>query len=218
MYVGRIVSVALTEDGRWCAAYRVSSRSFPNRRALVRGDTVSIVPKPGHESDVEKNPYIAYNCVRIACGGSVAVASNGSHTDPIAEKLDSGMGVRDAIALSLLTLDFERDAYDTPRICAVADTRAVPRGAGWLGVVRRDGLHVRQAPLTDGRFRYVATYEENDPIDGQAGAFPVRTASEACDFMLCGGIFAQRTHPVTAVAVVANDRGFTVAVQDAARD
>ncbi|NLF56423.1 MAG: IMP cyclohydrolase, partial [Candidatus Hydrogenedens sp.] len=111
MYVGRIVSVARTEDGRLCATYRVSSRSFPNRTAVIGGDKVSIVPKQGHEMDVYKNPYIAYNCVRIVCNGDVAVVTNGSQTDTIAEKIDQGMPARDAIALASLALDYEKDSY-----------------------------------------------------------------------------------------------------------
>ncbi|NLT61287.1 MAG: IMP cyclohydrolase, partial [Candidatus Hydrogenedentes bacterium] len=50
MYVGRIVSIAMTKDSRLCGVYRVSSRSFPNRTAVLRENRVSIVPKPGHEA------------------------------------------------------------------------------------------------------------------------------------------------------------------------
>ena len=73
MYIGRIVCVARTQDDRLCASYRVSSRSFPNRTAVIGENKVSIVPTAGHEADVHKNPYIAYNCVRIVCDGAVAV-------------------------------------------------------------------------------------------------------------------------------------------------
>ena len=34
MYVGRIVSVGKTKDGKLCAMYRVSSNSFPNTHYL----------------------------------------------------------------------------------------------------------------------------------------------------------------------------------------
>lgn len=215
MYIGRIVSIGRTRNRRWCAFYRVSSRSFPNRRAVVGADRVSIVPKPGHESDVEKNPYIAYNCLRLACAGAVAVVANGSQTDPIAEKLDMGMPVRDAVALTLMTLDFEKDSYDTPRICAVADMRG--DGAGWLGVVRKDGLEVRCMPPAVGRFFYVATYEENTISGDQSGEFDVQNASAACEFILGQGIFAQREHPITAVAALATGEGYELAVRDIAR-
>ncbi len=217
MYIGRIVSVAMTKDGRLCASYRVSSRSFPNRTAVVTEDKVSIVPKPGHETDVHKNPYIAYNCVRIMCDGQVAVVTNGSQTDPVAEKIAMGMPPRDALVLSLLSLDYEKDDYNTPRICAVADRRGDKRGdgAGWLGVVRDNGLSVRKMPLNAGKFFYVATYEENDVRDEQGGDYPAGNAEDACGFILSGGVFADRTNPVTAVAAVATADGFELTTQDA---
>lgn len=215
LYVGRIVCVARASDGRVCAAYRVSSRSFPNRTAVQTEHSVSIVPKAGHEKDVQKNPYIAYNCVRIVAGGKVAVVTNGSQTDPIAEKIDAGMSARDALVLSLLALDYEKDAYNTPRICAVADNRGT--GALWLGIVRKDGVNVCEVTLAKGRFQYIATYEENDIDASQAGSFSAGNAMETCDFLLHGGVFAQRLNPVTAVAGIATDTGFELATKDAPR-
>lgn len=211
MYIGRIVSVAMTADGRVAALYRVSSRSFPNRRAVVGESKVSIVPKPGYESDVHKNPYIAYNCVRLVAGGQVAVVTNGSQTDPIAEKIDSGMSVRDALVLSSMALDYEKDSYNTPRVSAVADQRD---GTGWLAIVRKDGIEVRQMPLTAGQYFYVATYEENHVCEAQGGAFDAATVEAGCDFMIGGGVFAERTNPVTAVAAMSNGAGFDLAVKD----
>ena len=212
LYIGRIVSVAMTPTGRVVAGYRVSSRSFPNRRAVARETAVSIIPKPGHESDVEKNPYIAYNCARVVRAGDVAVLTNGSQTDPIAEKIDEGMPIRDALALSLLALDYEHDSYNTPRICAVVGRK---NSTGWLATVREDGLNVCRMPLSPRTFFYVATYEENDLSDARCGAFDPETPQDACTFLLGGGIFAQRTNAVTAVAAVATDAGFALAHQDA---
>lgn len=212
MYIGRIVAVARNRKGGLAALYRVSSRSFPNRTAVVTPDKVSIVPKAGHETDVQKNPYIAYNCVRLMCGGQVAVVTNGSQTDPVAEKIGMGVPVRDALASALLTLDYEKDQYDTPRIAAVADRRD---DTAWLGIVRRDGLEVRQMPLEAGRFFYVATYEENRVRDAQSGSFAGGNAAAACRFILGEDVFAQRTNPVTAVAAVARDAGFELAALDA---
>ncbi len=65
MYLGRIVAAGMTAKGNPVAAYRVSSRSFPNRTANLVGETISIIPRKGFESDLSKNPYIAYNCVRL---------------------------------------------------------------------------------------------------------------------------------------------------------
>ena len=102
MYVGRIVAVGRSKAGNLAAMYRVSSRSFPNRETRMIGDKVAVMPKSGYEDDLSKSPYIAYNCIRLA--GDCAVVSNGSHTDPIAKKIQTGCSIRDAIALSLLAL------------------------------------------------------------------------------------------------------------------
>jgi IMP cyclohydrolase len=214
MYIGRIVSVGQTREGQFCAMYRVSSRSFPNRTAVVGEDKVSIVPKPGFELDVHKNPYIAYNCVRLVCEGDVAVVTNGSQTDPIAEKMDMGMPARDALALTHLALDYEKDSYNTPRISAVIDS---VDESGWLAIVRHDGLEVRRMPLAPGRFFYVATYEENSLVEAQGGEFDADSAEEACDFILGKGVFAHRTNAVTAVAAFASEDGFTLCAKDVAQ-
>jgi len=211
MYIGRIVSVAQTDDGRLCAMYRVSSRSFPNRQAIVNKDKVTIVPKPGYEGDMLKNPYISYNCLKTVLDGEVAVLSNGSHTDPIAEKILNGTPTRDAIAMVLMALDFEKDEYATPRIVAVVDRAD---GSGWLGVVRSDGIEIRRMDLKPGRFFYVATYIENYISTCHSGVFPAKTVDEACDFILKGGLFADRTHPVTSVCAMASEDGFEIAIKN----
>jgi len=211
MYIGRIVCVARTAEGRLCAAYRVSSRSFPNRTAYVIEDKVSIVPKPGFEGDILKNPYIAYNCTRLVASGSVAVVTNGSHTDPIAEKIGLGSSVRDALASVSLAMDFEKDQFDTPRVSAVADRRD---DTAWLAVVRRDGIEVRSVKLSPGEYAYIATYEENKLTPPLSG-FSANDAEQACDFMLKGGVFAERTHGVTAVAAMAAGEGFKLYEKDA---
>jgi len=73
LYIGRIVLVGRTAEGAPAAAYRVSSRSFPNRTARYTERGISIVPREGHEGDVFKNPYIAYHCIRTVCDDNVAI-------------------------------------------------------------------------------------------------------------------------------------------------
>ena len=57
MYLGRIISAGKTEDGKPYVAYRVSSRSFPNRQVKVLEDEAAIIPKEGFETDIFKNSY-----------------------------------------------------------------------------------------------------------------------------------------------------------------
>jgi IMP cyclohydrolase len=209
MYVGRIVAVGRTPEGKAAALYRVSSRSFPNRHAVDTGKSIAIVPTPGHESDIQRNPYIAYNCQRVAQG--YCVVSNGSHTDPVAEKLDAGMNPRDALATVMLAMDYEHDSLDTPRITGIVS----PDGArGWLAIVRKDALIVREFALNPGECYFVSTYETNEPGAAQReGNFTAGNAEACCDFILGGGIFADFERPVSAVCAVAEDGAWKVATK-----
>ena len=208
MYVGRFAAVARTPGGANAVLYRVSSRSFPNRHAVEISGRLAIVPRPGHEGDLQRNPYVAYNCLRIA--GAWAIASNGSHTDPIAEKIAQGLPVRDAFALALAALDYEKDDYATPRIAA-----AVPRegDTGVHGIVRRDALVIRDVPLEAGRAQYVATYEADDVSEAQRVGFDASTAEAAAQFAIDGGDFKKFTQPVTSAAALAQATGFELATR-----
>ena len=154
MYVGRFVVV-----GPEVGAYRVSSRSFPNRQALDRDGTITVGPT--EEAEETDNPYVSYNCLEITDRG--AVIGNGSHVDPIAEKLDMGYPAKDALAEPLLALDFEKDDYDTPRIAGVVgltdDSSATAEPSGYIATVRRDALLVEEVDEPT----LVATYEKDSP-------------------------------------------------------
>ena len=76
---------------------------------------------------------------------------------------------------------------------------------------------LRRMPLEAGQYFYVATYEENVVSSELTGAFTAGSAAEACGFMLGGGVFAERTNPVTAVAAMASGEGFELATLDAAQ-
>jgi IMP cyclohydrolase len=146
MYIGRFLVVAPE-----LAAYRVSSRSFPNRKSVERDGAVTVLPTA--EAEPTDNPYVSYNCIQEV-DPTTAVIGNGSHVDPIAEKLGLGYPARDALAASLLALDFEKDDYDTPRIAAVVGTESA-----FIGTVRRDALLVHEVDKPT----LVATYEKDSP-------------------------------------------------------
>ena len=209
MYLGRIVAIGMTPQGKAAAMYRVSSRSFPNREAVLVNNQISILPRAGFESDLRKNPYISYNCVRLA--GEWAVATNGSQTDPIVEKLAMGYPARDAISLGLLAMDYEKDSLDTPRIVAAVSNK---RPVGYLGIIRKDALLVREFTLVPGEIRYLSTYEKNRPCDDQvATGFAAPCVNCAAQYVVDGGIFAEFTNPVTSAAALASEDGFDLAVK-----
>ncbi len=198
MYIGRFVVVA-----PGIGAYRVSSRSFPNRQVVDRDGTLTVSPTP--DAPPTENPYISYNCVRAVetpSGKRLAAVGNGSHVDPIAEKLEIGYPERDALAEPLLALDYEKDDYDTPRIAAV-----IGPDAATIGTVRRDALLVE----TVSEPTIVATYEIDSP---DAHSLEATTASEAATEVLT----ASFEHPVCAAGVTVDDGGVDVALDNGAAD
>lgn len=194
MYLGRILAVGCSEAGNF-AAYRVSSRSFPNRMVKIFDDRASIVPKEGHEGDVFKNPYIAYNCIRIV--DDIAVVSNGAHTDIIAEKIASGMNIRDSIALTLLTMDYEKDDFNTPRIAGAT----IMGGDSYIGIVTDSDLIVEKVRADEAC--YISTYEHVKPNYVE---FICSDAEDAAQFIYDGGKFKEFTNPVDSVAAFADKR------------
>jgi len=196
MYVGRFVVV-----GPAVAAYRVSSRSFPNRKVVDRDGTLTVVPTAdAAETD---NPYVSYNCIRTTENG--AVVGNGSHVDPIAEKLALGYPARDALAESLLALDYEKDDYDTPRIAGVlAGQRAgTDTTESYIATVRRDALVVE--PVAEPTL--VATYETDSPEPHALDATDAASAArEVYDLDL--------EHRVCAAGVAVDGDGFETAIHN----
>jgi len=195
MYVGRIVIIGRTKGRSW-VGYRVSSRSFPNRRAQIRGETVLVSPRD--PKDLEKNPYIAYNCIRLA--GKAAVVANGTQADMIAEKISDGTRPLDAIALSLTAYGYERDELDTPRIAGV-----VMGDRGWLGIAKKGEIRTKEFDLSEDSAFLVATYEKTEfeavNVAGD-GAGDVAKAAFDLDLEL----------PVCSAAAFEDDDGFEFAV------
>ncbi|GAB7094421.1 IMP cyclohydrolase [Halolamina litorea] len=193
MYVGRFLVAA-----PGLAAYRVSSRSFPNRKVIERDGSLTVVPTD--DAEPTDNPYVSYNCLRTVerDGEELAVIGNGSHVDPIAEKAGMGYPARDALAASLLALDYEKDDYDTPRIAAVVGAETA-----FIGTVRRDALLVHEVTEPT----VVATYETDSP---QAFDLDAETA-EAAAAELYDHAFE---HAVCAAGVAVDGDGIETAIHN----
>lgn len=210
MYVGRIIAVGKNQSGRFAAMYRVSSRSFPNRRTREKGDIVAVVPKEGSEKDIYKNPYIAYNCLRLM--NEYAIIGNGSHVDPITEKLETGMNIRDAIVSILYAMDYEHDHLNTPRITAVVDKK---ERLCFFGIVRPDALLVQSIDPEEGKAYYMATYEHNYPCDQfHDDDFDVSSSEGGCDYIMYKGVFSTLERPISAACAFETDTTFSVACKD----
>jgi len=196
MYLGRIVSVGMTSEKKPFIAYRVSSRSFPNRMAKSFEGKASIIPKEGYEKDIFENAYIAYNCVKIV--GDVAIVSNGSHTDVIADKISVGMNIKDAMALSLLAMDYEKDDYNTPRIAAaITSTTDEDSYEAYIGIVTDGKVLVEKVDYEKAAF--ISTYECQSP---EKVEFTATDSASAAKLILNEGEFEKFTNPVTSVGSV----------------
>ena len=207
MYVGRFIVVAPS-----LAGYRVSSRSFPDRQVIERDGTLTVAPTP--DAEETDNPYVSYNCARFVSPGEpecepteadCAVIGNGSQVDPIAEKLASGYPARDALATALLALDYEKDAYDTPRIAGVLDS-AEGEPVATIGIVRRDALLIEEVDEPT----LVATYERDTP---EAFSLDAASAEGVADELYDHHF----EHAVCAAAVERTGAGFEVAIENGGR-
>ncbi len=194
MYLGRILAVGSNETGNF-VAYRVSSRSFPNRMTRTFTNRVAVIPKEGYEKDVFESPYIAYNCIRLV--DDIAVVSNGSHTDVIAEKIASGMNIRDSITLSLMTMDYEKDDFNTPRIAGATTLD----GESYIGIVTHEKVLVEKVPA--GEASYISTYEHIKPYKVE---FTSSNVDETAQFIMDGGKFSEFTNPVTSAAAFGQNK------------
>lgn len=171
MYIGRFVVIGRTQGGAWYLGYRVSSRSFPNRMIRIGVDRAAVLPT--EDAARSDNPYISYNCFRTC--EDVGVVGNGSQVDPIIDKIALGYPLRDAIATGLVALDYERDAFNTPRIAAALRPSV---GMAYLGFIGAGTVYSRRIALAPGQAWLAATYECTDPTEiSLAGETP----QELCD-------------------------------------
>jgi len=206
MYIGRFVVLGKTSADEWYLGYRVSSRSFPNRYISVAADRAMVLPTP--DAARSDNPYISYNCLRTH--EQSVVVGNGSQVDPIIDKVKIGYGLRDAISLSLLALDYEHDAYNTPRVVAALGGRQADgqHAEGFLGLVAEDKLQVRRLSVAAGQAFLIATYELTDPtpiaLQGSNAEELVQSIFE-CEYEL----------PVTALVALPTDQGLRIAARSA---
>ena len=201
MYIGRFVVFGQTPAGEPYVGYRVSSRSFPNRRIVTGEDRAMVLPTAS--APPSDNPYISYNCARIL--GDTIVVGNGSQVDPIIDKVSIGYGLRDAIALSLLALDYEHDAYHTPRVVAALDGA----GAGYLGIITEDKLLVSAVTVAPGAALLLATYECTSPT-------PLLLAGATADELVDSLMACEYELPVAGLVAMPVDDEFVLAARSLA--
>lgn len=187
MYIGRTVIAGYTDKKKVFLGYILASRSFPERRAEIDGDSIKI--ESLKKTANYNNPYIAYTCIKMV-GSGKAVASNGVHTDIIANKLDAGYPGRDAIAISLLSMDYERDEYNTPRIAACFDGNSL-----YIGIIEKEKIMVDK--VLDDRCMLISTYNKTVPeAISIRGSTANDIAEELCmlnyDNIICSAVVCKK--------------------------
>ncbi|NPA62668.1 MAG: IMP cyclohydrolase [Methanococci archaeon] len=201
MYIGRFLVVGKTREGKVFGAYRVSSRSFPNREAKkLNENTIAILPK--NLNEMFKNPYITYNCIKVV--DKTVVVSNGTHTDFIAEKLH--FGKRDALTYVLAVMDYEKDEYNTPRIGAVLDEEEC-----YLGYVSCEDIRVKRINLKNGKGYYLGVYNACSIDESQEIEIEGETAEEIANYILN---YKEFEYPVACAVAVIEGENISLAIKN----
>ncbi len=191
-YTGRTLGVGLM-NGRPFAFYLLCSRSFPRRRAIVRENAVYIENLT--ETD---NPYVSYPVVRLL--SEYAVVTNGLQTDFIAQALE-WESPKKALIHVLDALDYERDAYNTPRIAGIVGRN----GKGWLGFAGRDEFWVKELTLREGKAFVTATYN----LGFAEIEFPQFTTAQELAYKVMELPFENK---VLAIGILRKENGWGLAV------
>ncbi|QDP97160.1 hypothetical protein FOE78_15595 [Microlunatus elymi] len=174
-YPGRVVIVARTPAGLACA-YAATGRSEASRQRRIRltddGD-LRVEPTVGDADD----PLRHYRAVRRT--DRFFVFSNGTQTDPVADRLAAG----EPAAVALEDLEYEGDPpIFTPRITAVvSDDDQVWLGAAHRGSADRassDTSVTRVGALAAGEGMLLSTYRGPvaDPITN-TGPVPITSTA-----------------------------------------
>lgn len=176
-------------------AYRISSRTFPDRTISVDGGSAHVHQRGDEHDD---GPFIDHECLRIV--GPLAVVGNAGHVTAIADRLEAGSGPFDAATLVLAALGPMPDHQATPRIAAIT-------GVGWerglLATIGAGWLQVEWVDSSDGSLTVLSTYDETAQITAPkaiAEDDPGAIAQE----LLTGEGWNAFEHPVAALAATAD--------------
>ncbi len=196
------------KSGGLVAAYRLASRSFPNRGIQFNAETktADVVPLSGYEVETSKNPLLAYTCLRVFNNTSALVA-NGSHLDGIYGKIRLGLSPTESMRRVLRALGPEHDAYKTPRIAGLASPKELI-----IGIISERKPVIQVFPVKSGFACYVATYGRTQPTENTLGDFNVKSAVEAAETAHGGPAFRSFTHAISTVAAFIKNQVAEVSV------
>lgn len=178
-YPGRIIIAGTDTKGVSFVLYAITGRSVNSRNRILVSDNGTVKTMPYDKALICDPSLIIYNAVKIA--GKYLICSNGDHTDTIADCLEKGETLEDA----LKKRTYEPDAPQyTPRIAVVKDDDCFR-----FGIIRREGGEACRKvwcyPFEKGIGYILHTYLGNGtPLPSFSGD-PVRVAvSESKDVLL----------------------------------
>lgn len=176
IYPGRGIVIGLSPSGSAAMLlYFISGRSFNSRNRIFLRTENGIIIKPFDEAKVEDPSLIIYSPVKFmeACGGEIAIVTNGDQTDTIAEGFSLGRSFEE----SLGTRTFEPDAPNfTPRISGLAVRKGTELSYK-LSILRsadEEGSACQrftfEYPALAGRGHFISTYMgDGSPLSTFAG-------------------------------------------------
>ena len=128
-YPGRIAAAGYGMNGEEVLLYAITGRSSNSRNRVFRLENGVLRTEPYDPSKVEDPSLIIYSAMRTA--GDTVVLTNGDQTDTIADFLEAGRSLEEALA----SRTYEPDAPNfTPRISITQDTSGYT-----LSIIRKDG-------------------------------------------------------------------------------
>jgi len=208
MYSGRILAVCRNKNGKLFGIYRVSSRSYPNRK-IITSETHGIVIPTNNQSagGIELNPYVSYTCMRIV--REFAILTNGEHTTPIAGQIDNGLPPRQAMINVLCGMDYEFDENGTPRIALVIDSKA---DTSWLGIISKQQINIKEInPLVNQGF-FISTNFYTDIGSNQVFSdFEIMDGMDSAKLIWDGNnLFKEMEFPVCSIGVAVEFPRFNI--------
>ena len=128
-YPGRIAAAGYGKNGEPVLLYAITGRSSNSRNRVFRLEDGVLRTEPYDPSKVEDPSLIIYNAMRYA--GETTVLTNGDQTDTIADFLNEGKSLEEA----LVTRTYEPDDPNfTPRISITHSASGYT-----LSIIRKNG-------------------------------------------------------------------------------
>ena len=208
MYSGRILAVGRNKKGKIFGMYRVSSRSFPDRKIITSGTQGLVIPTTNILfEDINQNPYVSYTCLKIV--REFAILTNGEHTTPIAGQINNGLSPRQAMINVLSGMDYEFDQNGTPRIALVIDSKM---DISWLGIISKSQINIQELNPNFNCGYFVSTNEfTNIGSDQMFSEFDIENGKGSAKFIWKGNnIFEEMEFPVCSIGIAINYPNFDI--------